>query len=154
MAKSRIRVVVPLSLKETFLRMSDHANLNKVIDQISQAELLKPGKNDKNGLGALRKIKFNSDLLTEEIINWLPFDNSATEVGYDYKVVSNNKLIADHLGSIRITKESEHSSLIVWNIDLKVPLWAMGEIAAYFVCRAMEKDLTNSLKKNLTENGS
>lgn len=150
MAKSTIRITVPLSLEETFKRLSDHANLNKMIDQISQAELITAGKNDQNGLGAVRKIKFNSDLLTEEIIKWIPLTDNGVEAGYDYKVISNNKLIADHLGVLRITKENDQSSRIAWDIYLKVPLWAMGEIAAYFVCKTMEKELTESLRKNFT----
>lgn len=151
MAKSVIRVTVPLSLEETFLQLSDHENMKNVIDEISFSELLTEGEKEKNGLGAIRKLKFNSDLLVEKVINWIPPGNGVDEVGYDYKVISNNVFIADHLGVIRITKEGEKSSHIAWDIDLKVPVWATGEIAAYFVCRSMEKELSASLKKNLVK---
>jgi hypothetical protein len=49
-----------------------------------------------------------------------------TEVGYDYKVIAGKRLIADHLGVIRITQADTASNHIVWCIHLKLPLWATG----------------------------
>jgi hypothetical protein len=75
---------------------------------------------------------------------------AATEnhvAGYDYKVIAGKRTIADHLGVIRIRPMDENTSHISWDIHLKVPIWATGEIAAYFVCRTMEREITESLNK-------
>jgi hypothetical protein len=160
MATSKIRVTVPFSVEETFNRLTDHANLKNIVDQVTTSELIQPSSSCENinGLGAVRRITFKGDLLTEKVVAWLPpTEISATEkkhesiheVGYDYKVIAGKRLIADHLGVIRITPYGEHSSHIAWDIHLKVPIWATGEIAAYFVCRTMEKEITKSIEDNL-----
>ena len=150
MAISKIRVTVPLSVEDAFARLSDHQNLKHIVDEVTTSVLHKASNKstDPNGLGAIRKVTFDGDLLTEKIIAWMP-PGEGVDVGYDYKVIAGKKLIADHLGVIRIHKATDTSSEIVWDIHLKVPLWAMGEIAAFFVCRAMEKEITHSVKKNL-----
>jgi hypothetical protein len=161
MAVSKIRVTVPHTVKETFKKLSDHENLKNIVDQVTTSELYKISKesNDKNGLGAVRKITFNGDLLTEKVVAWYPptetkLDDAAlqssTDSGYDYKVIAGKRTITDHLGVIRITQAGEESSHISWDIHLKVPIWAAGEIAAYIVCKKMEKDITESIIKNMS----
>lgn len=160
MAISKIRVTVPFTIEETFRRLSDHANLKDIIDQVTTSELIKVSDDcdDINGLGAIRRITFKGDLLTEKVVAWLPPSNTSTaelktddgtEVGYDYKVIAGKRLIADHLGVIRISDAGANNSHIAWDIHLKVPAWAMGEIAAYFVCRTMENEITESIKNNM-----
>jgi hypothetical protein len=164
MATSKIRVTVPFSIKETFRRLSDHTNLKNIVDQVTTSDLIKVSDSchDKNGLGAIRQITFKGDLLTEKVVNWLPPEDiptaepmrdHGTEVGFDYKVIAGKRLIADHLGVIRITEADTNSSHIAWDIHLKIPLWATGEIAAYFVCRTMEKEITRSIKNNMRHPG-
>lgn len=150
MAVSKIRVTVPLTVKETFKRLSDHTNLKDIVDEVTSSERIKESNlsEDPNGLGAIRKVTFDGDLLTEEVVAWLP-PGEGKEIGYDYKVIAGKILIADHLGVIRITQATDTSCNLSWDIHLKVPLWATGEIAAFFVCRAMEKEITESVKKNL-----
>jgi hypothetical protein len=160
MAISRIRITVPFSIEETFRRLSDHANLKNIVDQVTTSELVRISDScdDINGLGAIRQITFKGDLLTEKVVAWLPpadassaqpMSGNNTAVGYDYKVIAGKRLIADHLGVIRITGAAANSSHIAWDIHLKVPIWATGEIAAYFVCRTMEKEITESIKNNM-----
>jgi hypothetical protein len=160
MAVSKIRVTVPYTVKETFNRLSDHENLKNIVDQVTTSELYQASNesSDKNGLGAVRKITFNGDLLTEKVVAWYPptetkmedsDKQNSTDSGYDYKVIVGKVTIADHLGVIRITEAGEESSHISWDIHLKVPIWATGEIAAYIVCKKMEKDITNSIRKNM-----
>jgi hypothetical protein len=160
MAVSKIRVTVPFNIKDTFNRLTDHSNLKDIVDQVTTSKLVKSSESckDANGLGAVREITFKGDLLTEEVVAWLPpeeirqdKDNTehADEVGYDYKVIAGKRLIADHLGVIRIKPANRNTSHISWDIHLKVPLWATGEIAAYFVCRTMEKEITDSIIKNM-----
>ncbi|MGD8913700.1 MAG: hypothetical protein PVI97_07105 [Candidatus Thiodiazotropha sp.] len=73
--------------------------------------------------------------MTEKVVTWLPPTDISTarpvsgyntEVGYDYKVIAGKRLIADHLGVIRITQADTASNHIVWCIHLKLPLWATG----------------------------
>ncbi len=163
MATSKIRVTVPLSVQEVFDRLSNHSNLASVVDQVTTSKLIKksPSSDDINGLGAIRQITFKGDLLTEKIVNWYPPDKASLnqfekspsfpkkEIGYDYKVIAGKRTIADHLGVIRISAVDGSSSHVAWDIHLKVPFWATGEIAAHYVCRAMEKEIAASLKKNL-----
>jgi hypothetical protein len=160
-AISRIRVTVPHSFDETFNKLSDHENLKDIVDQVTTSKLIKKSEfsDEANGLGALRQITFKGDLLTEEVVAWMPpkeYSSDSTsetlsnkEAGYDYKVIAGKRTIADHLGVIRIRPVDRSSTHISWDIHLKVPLWATGEIAAYFVCRTMEKEITDSLIKNM-----
>jgi hypothetical protein len=159
-AISKIRVTVPHAFKETFRRLSDHDNLKDIVDQVTTSKLIKKSEfsDEINGLGAVREITFKGDVLTEEVVAWMPpvDDSNASEknedsieAGYDYKVVAGKRTIADHLGVIRIRSVNENTTQISWDIHLKVPLWATGEIAAYFVCRTMEKEITDSLIKNM-----
>jgi hypothetical protein len=160
MATSKIRVTVPHAFKETFRRLTDHENLKDIVDQVTTSKLIRKSEfsDEINGLGAVRQITFKGDLLTEEVVAWIPpvdktsvLANNAEgdEAGYDYKVVAGKRTIADHLGVIRIRSVDKKTTHISWDIHLKVPLWATGEIAAYFVCRTMEKEITNSLIKNM-----
>jgi len=155
MATSKIRVTVPLNVEEVFNRLSDHAHLENIVDEISTSKLVTKSDASKNpnGLGAIRIVNFNGDILTEKVVAWLPFNTESSrnsnEVGYDYKVIAGKSVIADHLGIIRIFPNGINSSLIVWNIHLKIVWWATGEIAAFFVCRTMEKEISKSVKKNL-----
>lgn len=160
MAISKIRVTVPLSAEETFRRLSDHAKLKDIVDQVTTSALIKESNKsfDINGLGSIRQVTFNGDLLTEKVTAWFPpsdsettelADGSGSELGYDYRVIAGKRLIADHLGVVRIARAGAGSSHISWDIHLKVPIWATGEIAAYFVCRSMEKKITESIIKNL-----
>lgn len=164
MAISKIRVTVPYSVNETFRRLSDHENLKNIVDQVTTSKLIRKSElsNEINGLGAVRQITFKGDLLTEEVVAWMPPDDEpdeakngskGREAGYDYKVIAGKRTIADHLGVIRIRQNDDNSSHISWDIHLKVPLWATGEIAAYFVCRTMEREITESLNKNMREDG-
>jgi hypothetical protein len=158
MAVSKIHVTVPLDVTETFRRLSDHNNLFNIVDQVTTSKLIKPSSlsSDINGLGAIREITFKGDLLTEEVVAWYPPDISPRtslvanfDAGYDYKVIAGKRTIADHLGIIRIVSAGKLHSTINWDIQLKVPVWATGEIAAKFVCRKMEKEITESLKNNI-----
>lgn len=151
MAVSKIRVTVPLTVEHAFKRLSDHQNLKNIVDEVTTSERIKKSNlsENPNGLGAIRKVTFDGDLLTEEVVAWLPPEDGKEEVGYDYKVIAGKKVIADHLGVIRIKKESNTTCKVSWDIYLKVPLWATGEIAAFFVCRSMEKEITKSVEKNL-----
>jgi hypothetical protein len=160
MAISRIRVTVPHAFDETFKKLSDHENLKDIVDQVTTSKLIRKSEfsDEENGLGAVREITFKGDLLTEEVVAWIPplDDENASkksitskEAGYDYKVIAGKRTIADHLGVIRIRSVDLSTTHISWDIHLKVPLWATGEIAAYFVCRTMEKEITDSLIKNM-----
>jgi hypothetical protein len=159
-AISRIRVTVPHSFNETFRKLSDHENLKDIVDQVTTSKLIKKSEfsDEVNGLGAVRQITFKGDLLTEEVVAWMPplddavdstDESCSKEAGYDYKVVAGKRTIADHLGVIRIRPIDLSTTHISWDIHLKVPLWATGEIAAYLVCRTMEKEITDSLIKNM-----
>jgi hypothetical protein len=161
MATSRIRVTVPYDYSDAFNRLSDHENLNNIVDQVTTSKLIKESDSSSNinGLGAIRQITFKGDLLTEQVVAWFPpvelsdTDYNKTydlEAGYDYKIIAGMRLIADHLGVIRIRPTGTRTSHISWDIHLKVPIWASGEIAAYFVCRTIEKEITESLIRNMT----
>jgi hypothetical protein len=160
MAISKIRVTVPYDYSDTFNRLSDHENLKKIVDQVTTSKLIKrsDSSNNINGLGAIRQITFKGNLLTEQVVAWLPpsklsetgiSKSTSIEAGYDYKVIAGMRFIADHLGTIRIKPAGKHTSHIAWDIHLKLPVWASGEIAAYFICRTMEKEITESLIKNM-----
>lgn len=161
MATSKIRVTVPYGINETFQKLSDHENLKDIVDQVTTSKLLTKSElsGEENGLGAIRQITFKGDLLTEKVVAWYPPNNDLNEIhnngvdqvtGYDYKVIDGKRTIADHLGVIRITPVDDNTTHISWDIHLKVPLWATGEIAAYFVCRTMEREITESLRKNMS----
>jgi hypothetical protein len=81
MAISKIRVTVPFSIKETFRRLSDHANLKNIVDQVTTSELVRVSDScdDINGLGAIRLINFKGDLLTEKVVAWLPPTDISTD---------------------------------------------------------------------------
>jgi hypothetical protein len=160
MAISKNRVTLPFAIEENFKHLTDHDNLKNIIDQVTTSKLIKASNSSKNinGLDSICLITLMGDTLTEKVVAWLPptdtsstesSNSNGTELGYDYKVIAGKRLIADHLGSIRITRAGENTSHIAWDKHLKVPRWTTGEIAAYFVYRAMQKEFTESIEKNM-----
>lgn len=148
MAVSKIRVTVPVTISQAFDRITDHANLHQISAPVKESYLEASGKEDENGLGAIRRLRFSGTWMIEKVVAWYPPGKSEDTIGYDYKVIGGGPPIADHLGTIRLVKQSDDSTLIEWNIFLKCPLWAGGELAAYLSCASMQKSIARSVEEH------
>lgn len=149
MAISNISAELNTSIEKAFDYLTEHANMCNWNDMVEQSFLDKEGNELPNGLGAIRRLWFMKGWMSEEIIAWHPPGSDNGEVGYDYTVVKGGPPIAKHLGEFRLISTGENSCRVDWKIHLSCPLWASGEIAAWFTCRSMEKKLTASIVNNV-----
>ena len=149
MAVAQINAKLNTSVEKAFDYLTNHADMSGWNDMVEQSFLDEEGKETPNGLGAIRRLWFMKGWMSEEIIAWHPPGNNADVVGYDYTVVKGGPPIAKHLGEFRIISTGENSCSVDWKIHLSCPLWASGEIAAWFTCRSMEKKLTASIDNNV-----
>ncbi|MGB0866475.1 MAG: SRPBCC family protein [Granulosicoccaceae bacterium] len=148
MAVANISAELNTSVEKAFDHLTDHANMSAWNDMVEQSFLDQEGQDTPNGKGAIRRLWFMKGWMSEEIIAWHP-PGAGSEIGYDYTVVKGGPPIAKHLGEFRLTRTGDNTCKVNWKIHLKCPLWATGEIAAYFSCRSMEKKLTASIVNNV-----
>jgi uncharacterized protein YndB with AHSA1/START domain len=138
-------------MAEIVLKQRFAAPAEKVFDAITDHEgmtawmpcatvtLDRPGAPERNGLGAIRRIRARGFTIVEEIVR---FERPAA---MDYRVLRGGP-IRDHLGTIRIEDRAGESGL-EWRIRFGFPWWAGGELGAALLARILGAELRGGLER-------
>ena len=108
-------------IEEVFAILSDHANYAQ-FKAIEQSNLLIKGKQETNGLGAVREIISGGSNLHEEIVAYEP----PYKLGY--KVVKSKPLPYNHqLGEITL-KDKDGKTHVTWRSQGHITIFLLGSL--------------------------
>jgi len=102
--------------------------------------LVKEGAAERNGVGALRRMRGLGAVLEEEVVAW------HNEAGYDYRL-RKGAPVKDHFGSIRILPAG-NATLVQWRIEFRPLLPGAGAIIQWLLRKLISYAL-NELKRQL-----
>lgn len=132
------------------VRRTIHAQPERVFDVLADHEgyarfpgvraavLLRQGKPDRNGVGALRKIDLGAAWFEEEIT---AFERPAR---IEYRIVRSRPPLVHEGGRITFAKVSSGVE-VVWTSTLRVALPLIGGLATAFAARRMSRDFAKVL---------
>jgi hypothetical protein len=105
-----------------------------------KVELVKEGKNDRNGEGAVRHMKGLGPTLEEEVVTWSP------GCGYDYRVVRGAP-VKDYFASVRVLPQGE-GNLVQWRIQFRPAVPGTGAVTQWLLRKLIVRVL-GTLNKQL-----
>lgn len=121
----RIEETVDAAQEELFAVLSDHEGASR-FPGVRKCELVRPGREERNGLGALRRVYLRgATVLDEEIVAYDP-PNS-----YEYRVRRARPLPVRHtLGRIELEALGPSRTNVIWVSTFEVPLPIVGKAIA------------------------
>ncbi len=136
--KILVRRTIPAPIDRVFTVISDHAGYS-AFQGIKEARLLREGKDDRNGLGAIRRIGLGSVWFEEEIVAFDP------PIRMDYRILRSRPPIEHELGSLRL-EEKEEGTEVIWTSTFRVRIPLVGRWLTGSAARAGEKAFGRMLK--------
>lgn len=135
---------IPAPIGDVFDVLSDHAGYT-AFKGIKGARLLQEGEDDRNGLGAVRRIELGG-VWFEEVIT--AFDRPGR---MDYKILRSRPPIEHELGSIRL-ETTEQGTKVTWTSTFRVRIPLIGGWMTGLAANAGEKafgDMLKAIEKQL-----
>ena len=129
---------IPAPIQNVFDVLSDHAGY-AAFSGIKGARLLKPGADNVNGLGAVRRIDLGGVWFEEEITVFDP------PCRMDYRILRSRPPIEHENGSIRL-EETEHGTRVTWTSKFRIRLPLIGRWMTGPAANAGEKAFSGMLK--------
>lgn len=133
-----VRRTIPAPIGDVFAVLSDHAGYT-AFSGIKDARLLQAGKDNPNGLGAVRRIGLGGVWFEEEITAFDPPRRM------DYKILRSRPPIEHELGSIRL-QETEQGTAVTWTSTFRVRIPLIGRWLTGPAVNAGEKAFGRMLK--------
>lgn len=140
MARIYIEVEIASHAEPIFDRLQNHADYQR-FRSIDASRLLEEGRENKNGVGALRELRAGPIVFREEITHYEP------PLRLDYLIRECNAPIRHEYGSIRLTSVGPHRTLVTWEsrFELDVPL--LGAVFAPFAAWTGERAFRGILEE-------
>ncbi|MDX1570385.1 MAG: SRPBCC family protein [Xanthomonadales bacterium] len=133
-----VEEVVGLPIEAVFELLADHADYDR-LPGITKAELLRKGKEDRNGVGALRRIHLGDVVLDEEIVAFDPPRR------LEYRIVASRPVRVDHkLGRVTLEPVGD-STRVTWTSTFAVRFPLIG----WFVTRRAAKQFERGFHRVL-----
>ncbi|WP_338518394.1 SRPBCC family protein [Alteromonas gracilis] len=108
-------------IEDVFAALSDHANYSQ-FKGVDKSTLIVEGKEDKNGLGAVREIIAGGANLHEEIVAYEP----PYKLGY--KIIKSKPLPYNHeLGEVTL-KEQDGKTHVTWRSVGHISIFLLGSL--------------------------
>jgi uncharacterized protein YndB with AHSA1/START domain len=123
MTTIRVEETVDGPIEGVFDALADHANYER-FSGIRRSELIRPGKEEPNGVGALRKIRVGPLVFEEEIT---AFERPAQ---LDYLIVKLNFPFRHEGGSIQLEPTEGGRTHALWTSSFEVPIPLVGGLLA------------------------
>lgn len=140
MYKIHVEKELKMPIDKAFEAITDHANYS-LYAGIKKSSLLRSGKEDKNGVGAVREIVAGALTLQEEIVDY----EYPHKMGYR---ITNCKPVGMHhpFGEINLEKLDDNLTKVVWQSEFgfKVPL--IGNTIDQFVGPNFSKAFASLLR--------
>jgi len=120
--KIEVEEVIDIPLKNAFDMLTDHANY-KLYPGIKGAQLLKSGKEDKNGVGAIREVKLSSATVQEEIV---AFKRNTL---LQYRIISAKPVPIHHvLGKMDFSPVGPGKTKVKWVSEFAIQVPFIGQM--------------------------
>jgi uncharacterized protein YndB with AHSA1/START domain len=122
--------------------LTDHQSMNRWANTTSgyKVTLQKEGASERNGKGAVRRVKLPGMSLLEEVVH---FDSP---VEMRYTIREGMVGLQAHLGTLKLT-ERDGRTHIHWHVDAKMkplhPMWFLSPITVLLFKHGFQKALTN-----------
>ncbi len=133
-----IERVIPAPSEQVFDLITDHANY-KQFPGIKASKLVREGKPDKNGVGALREIDAGLAWFREEITVYLRPQRM------DYVIRASRPPIEHQGGSVRLENIPE-GTRVLWTTTFHVKLPLIGGLATKLMAPQLERAFGSILK--------
>ena len=117
-----------------FQLITDHDNLDRFFD--GHYQLIREGKPDVNGIGAIRKVSDCWFSTQEQVIDYKENEH------LHYKIIQGGP-VKEHGGWIKLHSLSAEHSLIHYRINFRPKVFGTGWIIRYIFTRKIKKALLN-----------
>lgn len=133
-----VQRIIKAPIERVFDLISDHANY-KSFPGIKDSKLVREGKTEKNGVGALREIKAGPAWFQEEIT---VFERPRR---LDYLIVQSRPPLEHKGGSVRIEPHPE-GCRVTWTTEVGVKIPLLGALLDRVMLPQLERGLAGTLK--------
>lgn len=118
-----VKETVDVPRSALFEVLTDHAHYDR-FPGISGSELIQTGRDDKNGTGAVRRIRLGPTVLDEEII---AFEAPHT---FSYRIVRIRPVpVVNHkIGSLTFTEVTPERTEVLWTSEFEVGVPVLGKV--------------------------
>ncbi len=139
-----VQVEVAAPAERMFAVLAEHESMWRWSPGIKSVELDPPGPDDRNGIGAVRRIQLVAGgvVLREEVVGWLP------PHWYEYRVIGRAP-IRDHLGRVEVTPLGDDRCKARWRIEFRSRVPGLGPLIRIGFRAAIKQMLDNA--KSLAE---
>jgi uncharacterized protein YndB with AHSA1/START domain len=133
-----VKRVIKAPIEQVFDILADHANY-KSFPGIKESKLIREGKPDKNGVGAVREIKAMGAWFQEEITHY------ARPTRLDYLIVKARPPMDHKGGSVRLAPHPQGCE-VTWTTEVRIAIPLIGALLDRVVLPQLEKGLAGTLK--------
>ena len=130
--------VVKAPIEKVFDMIADHANY-KSFPGIKESKLVREGKAEKNGVGAIREIKAGGAWFQEEITHY------ERPRRLDYLIVKARPPMDHEGGSVRLTPHAQGCE-VIWTTKVHIAIPLIGRFLDNLVLPQLERGLAGTLK--------
>ena len=122
MATVRVERTVDVSRDSLFAVFADHEGYGR-FRGVKKCELIRPGRDERNGLGALRRVHLGGPtVLDEEIVAY------DAPHSYEYRIVRARPLPVKHtLGRVELEALDANRTKVVWTSTFDIPIPIIGK---------------------------
>jgi len=135
-------IVVTQTLKAPIDRifdlLSDHANYH-LLPGVKKSRLVRNGKPNKNGVGAIREITAGPAWFSEEITAY------TRPTRMDYRILESSPPLEHGGASIRLEKTAD-GTVVTWSSKMRVTIPVIGGLLTPVIARRMEKGFIATLR--------
>ena len=131
--------VIPAPIEKVFDVLADHGNY-KSFPGVTDSRLLKEGRPDRNGLGAVRRIETPGVWFEEEIVAY------ERPRRFDYRITA-SKLPLEHQGGSLRFESIGGGTLVTWTSTLRVKVPVVGGLLTRLVAPRLGKAFGSMLKE-------
>ena len=126
-------------IEKVFDIISDHARYSEMFG-LKASKLVREGKTDKNGVGALRELDAGNAWFQEEVTHF------ERPVRMDYRITKSRPPIDHEGGSVRLEKVPEGTK-VTWTSTLRIKVPLVGGLITKFMAPQLERAFHSMLKE-------
>lgn len=126
-------------IERVFAVLSDHENYKRFRD-VTDSSLVRPGHSDKNGVGAVRRIRALQAVLDEEIPVFEPPNR------FEYRVIRSRPFpLEHHLGLVELTAMGEQTR-VRWESVFRIRVPVLGNMLSAQAAKMSRKSFRRILQ--------
>lgn len=133
-----VKQTLKAPIEKIFDLLADHANY-KLLPGVKDSKLVKNGKPNKNGVGAVREIDAGLAWFREEITAY------TRPTRLDYLIVASRPPLKHEGGSIRLEKIAG-GTVVTWTSPMRVDIPLIGGLLTPLMARQVEKGFKATLR--------